>query len=85
MSVDLSAVHVLHGILGIVRIGVFNVSEAFAVGRMQAIDWEIDVLYDAVGDEDLVDMIFGDVPGETTDVNSNRFRCRRPFLATLRV
>lgn len=67
----------LHGVFSVIRIEVLNVAESTSVLRMKSVCRELDVLDLSVAAEDLDDVLLGDVPGQTTDVNARRTRCRR--------
>lgn len=70
MTVDLPAVHVLHGVLSLVGVGEFDVAETAAVLRVEAVGGELYVLDLSVAAEDLDDMVLGDVACETTDMDA---------------
>lgn len=86
MTIHLSTIHVLHCVLGIVRIVVLDVAKAATHQRMETIGRKLDVLYFAVYAEDLNNVLLGDVACQSSDMDAWRSRFRRLFaLSTHRV
>lgn len=65
-AVELRFVHVRDGGFGRGRVAVHDVGGA-AVGHELAVDGHVEVLYPAVGAEDLAQVVFVDVLGELLD------------------
>lgn len=70
-SIDLTAVHVLHCVLGVIRIVELDVAESTPVVRMETVCWELDGLNFSVARKDFDDMILRDVAGQATDVDAS--------------
>lgn len=82
MPINLTAIHMLHCVLGVVRIVELDVAEPSPVLRMETVGWELDGLDFSVAGEDLDDMFLGHVAGQAADVDASWTRCRGLFAST---
>lgn len=80
LPVDLTAIHVLDGILGSIRVGKVHIAKP-ARERLEPIDGEIHGANFTVRSEDLQDVILDDVSSESSYMDSSRSRCHRTFLS----
>jgi len=61
-------------VLGVLRRLVFNVGETFVEPRPHPLAAKLNILDLPEIGEDLLEMIFVDIPGESPDVNLSRWR-----------
>lgn len=75
-SVNLSSIHVLHRLVGVLLVFVVNVSVAAVEVHVEAIRRQINVLDDSVDGKDLLEMSSQNVFAEILDDDSLRRTCR---------
>lgn len=81
LSVDLTAVHMLHSVFGHFRRLVLYITKGSVGPRMVPVHWYVDGFQSAERRKYLVDMVFRYVSGQSTDVNSGGLRCGTPFFS----
>lgn len=72
LSIDLTAVHVFHRVFGLVSGLELDVGVSTTQMRVDVVLGEFHVLDDAVGAEDLHDVVLVDGAGQTADVDFGR-------------
>lgn len=80
-SINISPIHVLHGILCLIRKHKLDVTKPSTEVRMKTIDRKVDCLYFPIIAEYFHDMILCYISGESPDMDSRWFRCFRAFKA----
>lgn len=72
MTIDLSSIHVLHCVFGLIRVAELNIAEPTTVLRMETVGRKLDGLDLAINAEDFDDMVLGDVARQSSNVDAGR-------------
>lgn len=83
LSIDLTSIHVLQGLLGLLRGLKLHVRVASGQVWVEPVHWEVNHLNFPISREDLLDVVLGDVPGQPAQVNFSGFGTRASFPAFL--
>lgn len=66
MTIDLSSIHVLHSVFGLIRVAELNIAEATTVLGVETVGRKLDGLDLAINAEDFEDMVLGDVARQSS-------------------
>lgn len=83
LTINLTSVHVLQGLLGILWGLELYIGVAPGQVRMEPVRWHVDYFDLPVGGENLLDVVLSDISSQSSQVKFGRFRTRTsplPFL-----